>query len=150
MCDSHNFGLMEGPWRGQRSEKNISNNIDFSFTCLNFYHLDIKNVPEVWDSSFNPVLYVDFRGVISFSVKVWSWKIFQFFISLAFRAAICRSAVQNNRIHALLSGMPELPGGCPGVPKCIKNNCLWSCKGLSSFFENKNFHLFVFRHFSLK
>ena len=43
----------------------------------------------MWHIPFNPVGYIDFGGVITDAVEVWSWKLCQIKDPLAFGAAIC-------------------------------------------------------------
>ena len=57
------------------------------FTCLNFALLPSQNPPGMWHRPFNPNLHIEFGGVISFAVRVWSWKLWQIKGSLAFGAA---------------------------------------------------------------
>ena len=45
--------------------------------------------------TFNPVKYIDFGGVITVAVEVWSWKLFQIKDPLVFGTAI-RGYVNQN------------------------------------------------------
>ena len=49
----------------------------------------------MWHIPFNTGEYIDFGGVITFAVEVWSWKLCQFKDPLAFGAAITGSVDQN-------------------------------------------------------
>ena len=53
----------------------------------------------MWHIPFNPVGYIDFGGVITDAVEVWSWKLCQIKYPLVFDAPI-RGSV--NQIIALL------------------------------------------------
>ena len=46
-------------------------------TCQNFDYLDEKNVPYVCYGPWVGILCAKFGGVITFAVKVWSWKLCQ-------------------------------------------------------------------------
>ena len=116
-------------------------------TCLNIALLAQKNVPGMWHSPFNLNLYVDFGGVISFAVKVWSWKIFQFFISLAFRAAIRRSGNQNNTIFGLFLVWLVVPTGTQGCPSGPKTIVSGHMKGMNSLTNKKIAKMAIFHQF---
>ena len=45
--------------------------------------------------TFNPVKYIDFGGVITVAVEVWSWKLLQIKDPLVFGAPIHGSVNQN-------------------------------------------------------
>ena len=49
----------------------------------------------MWHIAFNPVEYIDFGGVITVAVEVWSWKLFQIKDPLVFGTAI-RGYVNQN------------------------------------------------------
>ena len=67
----------------QTSAENCIQNIIavVSITDQNFYLLPWFNSP------FNPREYIDFGGVITFAVEVWSWKLCQIKDPLVFGAA---------------------------------------------------------------
>ena len=46
-------------------------------TYQNFVVLASQKFPGIWHRLFDQPLYIDFGGVFSFSVRVWSWKLFQ-------------------------------------------------------------------------
>ena len=48
-----------------------------SYTYQNFVVLASQKFPGIWHRLFDQPLYMDFGGVFSFSVTVWSWKLFQ-------------------------------------------------------------------------
>ena len=50
---------------------------DSKDTCQNFALLASQKFPEMWHRPFNLYSYMNFRGVITFAVEVWSWKLFQ-------------------------------------------------------------------------
>ena len=57
-------------------------------TYQNFVVLASQKFPGIWHRLFDQPLYIDFGGVFSFSVRVWSWKLFQIYDPLVFGAAI--------------------------------------------------------------
>ena len=52
--------------------------------------------------TFNPVKYIDFGGVITVAVEVWSWKLFQIKDPLVFGAAIRGSVNQNIALRRVI------------------------------------------------
>ena len=56
----------------------------------------------MWHITFNPVEYIDFGGVITVAVEVWSWKLFQIKDPLVFGAAIRGSVNQNIALRRVI------------------------------------------------
>ena len=56
----------------------------------------------MWHIPFNTVEYINFGGVITFAVEVWSWKLCQFKDPLAFGAAIRGSVNQNTVLRRIV------------------------------------------------
>ena len=56
----------------------------------------------MWHIPFNTGEHIDFGGVVTISVEVWSWKLCQFKDPLAFGAAIRGSVNQNTALRRIV------------------------------------------------
>ena len=56
----------------------------------------------MWHIPFNTGEHIDFGGVVTISVEVWSWKLCQIKDPLVFGAAICGSVNLNIVLHGVV------------------------------------------------